>query len=80
MAPGVSEKEVDRLRPVVGYPNQSPGSQRYDSLRFVEQSAPEIFAEAEGLLGFHLRSEHVNDIRRETGLTLCGAGATPCPG
>ena len=47
---------------------------------FVEQSAPEIFAEAEGLLGFHLRSEHVNAIRRETGLTLCGVGAPPCPG
>lgn len=47
---------------------------------FVEQSAPEIFAEAEGLLGFHLRSEHVVDTRRETGLTLCGAVAPPCPG
>jgi hypothetical protein len=47
---------------------------------FPPQTAPSIFAEAEHLLGFHSRSAHVNDIRRETGLTLCGAGAPPCPG
>ena len=47
---------------------------------FIRQMAPSIFAQAEDLLGFHPRSMHVNDIRRETGLTLCGAGAPPCPG
>jgi hypothetical protein len=47
---------------------------------FNRQTAPSIFAEAEDLLGFSKRSEHVRDTRRETGLTLCGAGAPPCPG
>ena len=47
---------------------------------FTKQTAPSIFDEAQGLLGVSLRSERVNDIQAETGLTLCGAEAPPCPG
>ena len=47
---------------------------------FTRQMAPAIFAEAEVLLGFNLRSDHVNSVRREAGITLCGAEAPPCPG
>jgi hypothetical protein len=47
---------------------------------FTRQAAPSIYAQAATLLGFSPRSEHVNDVRDETGLSLCGAGAPPCPG
>lgn len=47
---------------------------------FTRQTAPAEFAEAQGLLGYQLRSDYVEAIRRETGLTLCGAEAPPCAG
>jgi hypothetical protein len=47
---------------------------------FTRQTAPSIFDEAEDLLGYNLRSDHVRAIRREAGVTLCGAEAPPCPG
>jgi hypothetical protein len=47
---------------------------------FTRQRAPSIFEQAEDLLGYNLRSDHVRAIRREAGLTLCGAEAPPCPG
>ena len=47
---------------------------------FTRETAPSIFDEAGDLLGYHLRSDHVRAIRREAGLTLCGAEAPPCPG
>ena len=47
---------------------------------FTRGTAPSIFDEAGDFLGYHLRSDHVRAIRRETGLTLCGAEAPPCPG
>jgi hypothetical protein len=47
---------------------------------FTRQTAPSIFDQAEDLIGYNLRSDHVRAIRREAGLTLCGAEAPPCPG
>jgi hypothetical protein len=47
---------------------------------FTRETAPSIFDEAGDLLGYNLRSDHVRAIRREAGLTLCGAEAPPCPG
>jgi hypothetical protein len=47
---------------------------------FTRQTAPTEFTEAQALLGYQLRSDYVEAIRRETGLTLCGAEAPPCPG
>jgi hypothetical protein len=47
---------------------------------FVRRTAPTEFGEAQRLLGYQLRSDYVEAIRRETGLTLCGADAPPCPG
>jgi len=47
---------------------------------FTRQTAPTEFVEAQGLLGYQLRSDYVETIRRETGLTLCGAEAPPCSG
>jgi hypothetical protein len=47
---------------------------------FTHATAPLIFKEAGDLLGYNLRSDHVRAIRREAGLTLCGAEAPPCPG
>lgn len=47
---------------------------------FTRQTAPTEFGEAQRLLGYQLRSDYVEGIRRETGLTLCGADAPPCPG
>jgi hypothetical protein len=47
---------------------------------FTRQTAPSIFDQAEDLLGYDLRSDHVRAIRREAGLTLCGAEAPRCPG
>ena len=47
---------------------------------FTRRMAPAIFGETEGLLGYELRSDFVKGIQRESGLTLCGAEAPPCPG
>lgn len=47
---------------------------------FTRQTAPSIFDEAERLLGYNPRSMYVSSLRRDTGLTLCGAEAPPCPG
>jgi hypothetical protein len=47
---------------------------------FTREAAPVTWAEAADLLGFSSRSAHVKDVREETGLSLCGAGAPPCPG
>jgi hypothetical protein len=47
---------------------------------FTRQTAPSIFDQAEDLIGYNLRSDHVRAIRTEAGLTLCGAEAPPCPG
>jgi len=47
---------------------------------FTQQTAPASFAEAQVLLGYELRSDVVRGIRRESGLTLCGAEAPACPG
>lgn len=47
---------------------------------FTEGLAPTVFADAQVLLGYDLRSDYVRGIRKESGLTLCGAGAPPCPG
>jgi hypothetical protein len=47
---------------------------------FTPQTAPSIFVEAADLLGYSQRSDHVNAVRKETGLALCGAEAPPCPG
>jgi hypothetical protein len=47
---------------------------------FTRQTAPLIFDQAQDLIGYNLRSDHVRAIRREAGLTLCGAEAPPCPG
>ena len=47
---------------------------------FTRQTAPELFDQADQFLGFTPRSVYVNGVRHDTGLTLCGAGAPPCPG
>jgi hypothetical protein len=47
---------------------------------FTRQTAPSIFDQAQDLIGYNLRSDHVRAIRKEAGLTLCGAEAPPCPG
>jgi hypothetical protein len=47
---------------------------------FNTQSAPSIFEEAQGLLGFTPRSIYVEGVSDDERLTLCGAGAPPCPG
>jgi hypothetical protein len=47
---------------------------------FTSQTAPSIFDQAQDLIGYNLRSDHVSAIRNEAGLTLCGAEAPPCPG
>jgi hypothetical protein len=47
---------------------------------FTRQTAPSLYAEAADFLGFSARPAHVKDVRDETGLSLCGVGAPPCPG
>jgi len=49
-------------------------------LSFTERSAPSIFRQDDGMLGFTPRSVYVDDIRKRVGVSLCGAGAPPCPG
>jgi hypothetical protein len=46
---------------------------------FSQSSMPATFQEADGLLGFTPRSIYVDGVREDEGLTLCGAGAPPCP-
>jgi len=47
---------------------------------FTRQSAPALFGQADRFLGFTPRSVYVQNVRDTEGLTLCGAGAPPCPG
>jgi hypothetical protein len=49
-------------------------------LAFSRQTAPALFGQADQFLGFTTRSRYVNGVRKKQGLTLCGAGAPPCPG
>ena len=49
-------------------------------LSFTRSDAPSIFAEADRLFGFTPRSVYTEGVRVDEGLTLCGAGAPPCPG
>ena len=49
-------------------------------LAFSRQSAPALFDQADQFLGFTARARYVNGVRIKQGLTLCGAGAPPCPG
>jgi hypothetical protein len=49
-------------------------------LAFSRQTAPALFDQADQVLGFTTRSRYVNGVRKKQGLTLCGAGAPPCPG
>jgi hypothetical protein len=49
-------------------------------LAFSRQTAPALFDQANQFLGFITRSRYVNGVRKKQGLTLCGAGASPCPG
>jgi hypothetical protein len=49
-------------------------------LIFTQRSVPALFREADRFLGFTPRSIYVNGVREDEGLTLCGAGAPPCPG
>jgi hypothetical protein len=47
---------------------------------FTRRSKPTIFQEADRFLGFTPRSVYVDGVRDDEDLTLCGAGAPPCPG
>lgn len=49
-------------------------------LSFTHQSAPALVDQADRFLGFTPRVNQVRSIRRDQGLTLCGADAPPCPG
>jgi hypothetical protein len=49
-------------------------------LAFSRQSSPALFDQADQFLGFTTRARYVNDVRKNQGLTLCGAGAPPCSG
>ena len=49
-------------------------------LSFTRQTAPVLAGQASQLLGFNPRWGYVIGIRRDQGLTLCGAYAPPCPG
>jgi len=47
---------------------------------FTRSDDASILAEADRLLGFTPRSVYTEGVRIGEGLTLCGAGAPPCPG
>jgi hypothetical protein len=49
-------------------------------LSFTRGGEPAIFHEADRFLGFTPRSLYVRSLRQDLGVTLCGAGAPPCPG
>jgi hypothetical protein len=49
-------------------------------LTFSRQTAPALFDQTDQFLGFTTRSRYVNGVRKKQRLTLCGAGAPPCPG
>ena len=49
-------------------------------LSFTRQTAPTLADQAAQFLGFTPRRIYLNAIRRDQGLTLCGAEAPPCPG
>ena len=57
-----------------------PGGCVTTSFSFTRSDAPSIFVEADRLLGLTPRSVYVDGLRNDEGLTLCGAGAPPCPG
>ena len=57
-----------------------PGGCVTAELSFTRSSSPSIFAEADSLLGFTPRSVYTEGVRIDEELTLCGAGAPPCPG
>jgi len=57
-----------------------PGGCVTSRLSFTRSSAPAIFEEADRLLGFTPRSVYTEGVQNDEGLTLCGAGAPPCPG
>jgi hypothetical protein len=57
-----------------------PGGCVTSRLSFTRSSAPSIFEEADRLLGFTPRSVYTAGVQNDEGLTLCGAGAPPCPG
>jgi hypothetical protein len=47
---------------------------------FTRQTAPALFGQADRFLAFTPRSVYVRNVHDMEGLTLCGAGAPPCPG
>ncbi len=49
-------------------------------LSFTRQGAPALVDQADRFLGLTPRLIYVRGIRRDQGLTLCGAEAPPCPG
>jgi hypothetical protein len=49
-------------------------------LSITRHAAPGLFDQADQFLGFTPRSLYVNGVRKDSGLTLCGAEAPPCPG
>jgi len=57
-----------------------PGGCATYRLSFDRRSAPGIFNQADRFLGFTPRSLYVKGNLRDSGLTLCGAVAPPCPG
>jgi hypothetical protein len=44
---------------------------------FTRQTAPALFKQADQHLGFTPRSVYVRGVRKDSGLTLCGAEARP---
>jgi hypothetical protein len=57
-----------------------PGGCVTERLAFTRQSAPVLYDQADQFLGFSPRSVYVHGVHNDEGLTLCGAGAPPCPG
>jgi len=49
-------------------------------LTIARHTTPALYDEADHILGFTPRSVYVDGVRDDTGLTLCGAEAPPCPG
>ena len=47
---------------------------------FTRQAWPGLYEDADRALGFTARSVYVDSLRQDSGLTLCGPGAPPCPG
>jgi hypothetical protein len=47
---------------------------------FTREGSPSAFNEADRFLGFTPRSVYVAGVEEDSGLSLCGTGAPPCPG